>query len=88
MSKIRALIVDDSIVIRKILSDGLSEDPEIKIAGVAANGKIALQKIPQINPDAITLDIEAPQTDGLETLKNIRESYNDLPVIMFSTQTA
>ncbi len=87
MLKIRVLIVDDSVVIRKILSDELSKDPMIEIAGVAANGRIALQKIPQINPDVITLDIEMPEMDGLETLREIRKVYADLPVIMFSTLT-
>lgn len=87
MPKIRVLIVDDSVVIRKILSDELATDPAIEIAGVAANGRIALQKIPQVNPDVVTLDIEMPEMDGLETLKAIREIYPKLPVIMFSTLT-
>lgn len=87
MSRIRVLIVDDSVVVRKILSRVLSEDPEIEIAGIAANGKIALAKIPQVNPDLITLDIEMPEMDGLETLAEIRKDYPKLPVIMFSTLT-
>lgn len=87
MGKIRVLVVDDSVVIRKILSDVLSEDPDIEIAGVAANGRIALQKIPQVNPDLITLDIEMPELNGLETLEALRKDYPDLPVIMFSTLT-
>lgn len=87
MGRIRVLIVDDSVVIRKILTNVLSEDPELEIVGVAANGKIALQKIPQVNPDLITLDIEMPILDGLETLKEIRKDYPRLPVIMFSTLT-
>jgi len=87
MGRIRVLIVDDSVVIRKILTNVLSEDPELEIVGVAANGKIALQKIPQVNPDLITLDIEMPELNGLETLKEIRKDYPKLPVIMFSTLT-
>lgn len=87
MSKIRVLIVDDSVVIRKILSEVLSGDSHIEIAGVAANGKIALAKIPQVNPDLITLDIEMPEMDGLETLRELRKDYPDLPVVMFSTLT-
>ncbi|PIQ96644.1 MAG: chemotaxis response regulator protein-glutamate methylesterase [Nitrospinae bacterium CG11_big_fil_rev_8_21_14_0_20_56_8] len=87
MRKIRVLIVDDAVVVRKIVSDTLSSDPDIEVAGVAANGKIGLAKIPQINPDVITLDIEMPEMDGLQTLAEIRKVYATLPVIMFSTLT-
>ncbi|MBI4389923.1 MAG: chemotaxis response regulator protein-glutamate methylesterase [Nitrospinae bacterium] len=87
MRKIRVLIVDDAVVIRRIVSDVLAEDPEIEVAGVAANGRIALAKIPQVNPDLITLDIEMPEMNGLETLAEIRKIYPTLPVIMFSTLT-
>lgn len=87
MRPIRVLIVDDSTVIRRLLSDALSADPAIEIAGIAANGKIALSKIPQLNPDLITLDMEMPEMDGLTTLVEIRKLYPKLPVIMFSTLT-
>lgn len=87
MPKIRVLIVDDAVVIRRLLSDSLSSDPDIEIAGTAASGTIALSKIPQLNPDLITLDIEMPGLSGLETLAKIRASYPKLPVIMFSTLT-
>lgn len=88
MRKIRVLIVDDSTVIRRLLTDILSEDPEIEVAGTAANGKIALAKIPQVNPDVVTLDMEMPEMDGLETLRELRKIYPLLPVIMFSTLTS
>ncbi|MBL9090395.1 MAG: chemotaxis response regulator protein-glutamate methylesterase [Planctomycetaceae bacterium] len=87
MRKIRVLVVDDSIVIRRLLSDILGADPEIELAGVAQNGRIALAKLPQINPDVVTLDIEMPELDGLRTLTELRKSYPKLPVIMFSTLT-
>ena len=87
MTPTRVLIVDDSVVIRRVLSDVLAEDPEIEIAATASNGSIALAKIPQVNPDLVTLDIEMPVMDGLETLKQIRKLYPRLPVIMFSTLT-
>jgi two-component system, chemotaxis family, protein-glutamate methylesterase/glutaminase len=87
MKKIRVLITDDSTVIRKLVSDALSGDPALEIVGLASNGKIALAKIPQVNPDVITLDIEMPEMDGLTTLKEIRKTYPKLPVIMFSTLT-
>ncbi|HEX8324409.1 MAG TPA: chemotaxis response regulator protein-glutamate methylesterase [Tepidisphaeraceae bacterium] len=87
MSKIRVLIVDDAVVIRRIVSDVLAGEPGIEIVGTAANGRIALQKIPQTNPDLITLDVEMPEMDGLATLKELRKTYRKLPVIMFSTLT-
>lgn len=88
MAKIRVLIVDDSVVVRRIVSDVLTADPELEVVGTAAHGKIAMAKIPQVNPDIITLDIEMPEMDGLETLVAIRKIYPKLPVIMFSTLTA
>ena len=87
MAKIRVLVVDDAVVIRKILTDVLSEDPEIEIVGVAANGKIAVQKLTQVNPDIVTLDVEMPEMNGLETVRKIRETHPKLPIVMFSTLT-
>lgn len=86
-SKIRVLVVDDSVVIRRLVTQALGEDPGIEVVGAAANGAIALQRIPQTNPDVITLDVEMPEMDGLETLKQIRKTYRDVRVIMFSTLT-
>lgn len=88
MKKIRVLIVDDSVVIRRLLTDILGQDPEIEVAGTAPNGRIALAKLPQINPDLVTLDVEMPELDGLETLRELRKTYPKLPVIMFSTLTS
>jgi two-component system chemotaxis response regulator CheB len=87
MKPFRILIVDDSAVIRKVLSNLLASDPEIVVAGTAANGIQALARIPEVKPDLITLDIEMPGMDGLETLVEIRKLYPKLPVIMFSTLT-
>src|ERR1700722_9918815 len=87
MPPIRVLIVDDSVVIRKMLSDALSGDPALEVVGSAADGKIALAKIPQCNPDIITLDVTMPVMNGIETLKEIRKLYPKLPVIMFSVLT-
>lgn len=81
------MIVDDAVVVRRIVSDVLGGDPNIEVAGTAANGKIALSKITLVNPDIITLDVEMPEMDGLECLKEIRKKYATLPVIMFSTLT-
>ncbi|MBL9201898.1 MAG: chemotaxis response regulator protein-glutamate methylesterase [Opitutaceae bacterium] len=87
MPKIRVLIVDDSVVVRRLVSDCLAGDPEIEVVGTAADGQIALAKIPQVNPDLVTLDIEMPVLDGLQTVSAIRKTYAKLPVIMFSTLT-
>jgi two-component system, chemotaxis family, protein-glutamate methylesterase/glutaminase len=87
MGKIRVLIVDDAVVVRRLVSDVLSSDPALEVAGTAANGRIALAKIPQVNPDVVTLDVEMPEMDGLATLAAIRKQYPVLPVIMFSTTT-
>lgn len=87
MPKIRVLVVDDAVVMRRMLTEVLNEDPQIEVVGAAANGSIALQKIPQVNPDIITLDVEMPVMDGLTTLKEIRKTYPKLPVIMFSSLT-
>jgi two-component system chemotaxis response regulator CheB len=87
MPPIRVLVIDDSVVIRKVLCDALGADPAIEVAGTAASGQIGLSKIPQLNPDLITLDVEMPGLTGLETVKEIRKLYPKLPVIMFSTLT-
>jgi two-component system chemotaxis response regulator CheB len=81
------LVVDDSVVIRKLLSDTLAGDRTLEVVGVASDGRIALAKIPLLKPDLITLDIEMPVMDGLQTLAALRKLYPKLPVIMFSTLT-
>jgi len=80
-------MIDDAVVIRRLVSDVLNADPAIEVVGTAANGRIGLAKLPQVNPDLVTLDIEMPEMDGLETLAAIRKAYPLLPVIMFSTLT-
>jgi two-component system, chemotaxis family, protein-glutamate methylesterase/glutaminase len=86
-SKIRVLIVDDSVVMRKILSDTMRQDPDIEVVGTASNGLIALQRMAQMAPDLVTLDIEMPEMDGISTLKEIRRQYPRTRVIMCSTLT-
>ncbi len=87
MPKIRLLIVDDAVVIRRLLADCFAGDPDIEVVGTAANGQIALAKLTQLNPDVVTLDMEMPVLDGLQTLAAIRKTHRALPVIMFSTLT-
>jgi two-component system, chemotaxis family, protein-glutamate methylesterase/glutaminase len=84
---IRVMIVDDSAVVRKLLTSALALHPEITVVGSAANGVIALNKLPQLMPDAVILDVEMPEMDGITACAHIRESYPRLPVIMFSTLT-
>ncbi|MBK6697850.1 MAG: chemotaxis response regulator protein-glutamate methylesterase [Myxococcales bacterium] len=87
MSRVRVLIVDDSVVVRRMLTDILGSEPWIEVVGTAANGNIGLQKLTQVNPDLVTLDVEMPERDGLSTLTEIRKTHPKLPVIMFSTLT-
>ena len=86
-AKIRVMLVDDSAVIRRLLTDVLAGDPELDVAGTAQNGQAALDKLSIINPDIIILDVEMPVMDGLETLAEIRKRQPRLPVIMFSSIT-
>lgn len=87
MPKLRALVVDDSVVMRKLITDVLTQDGGIEVVGSAPNGRLALQKIPQINPDFVTLDVEMPEMDGVAALRELRKTYPRLPVIMFSAVT-
>jgi two-component system chemotaxis response regulator CheB len=85
--RIRVLVVDDSVVIRRLVTHALEADSSLQVVGAASNGAIALQRIPQLNPDILTLDVEMPEMDGLEVLRHIRRTYPHLRVIMFSTLT-
>jgi two-component system chemotaxis response regulator CheB len=85
---ISVLVVDDSVVIRRLITDALASDPKIRVVGTASNGRIALAKVEQLRPDIVTLDVEMPVMDGLETLRALRPKYPRLPIIMFSTLTA
>lgn len=85
--RIRVMVVDDSVVIRRLVTQALEQDPMIEIVGTASNGAIGLQRIPQFTPDVITLDIEMPDMNGLEMLRRIRREFPHLRVIMFSTLT-
>jgi len=86
--RIRVLVVDDSVVVRRLVARVLEEDAGIEVVGTAANGRIALAKIARLQPDVVTLDIEMPEMDGLATLAELRPRWPRLSVIMFSTLTA
>jgi two-component system chemotaxis response regulator CheB len=87
MPPIQIMIVDDSLVVRKVLTDVLSSDPDLRIAGWASNGRLALGKLQTLRPDVILLDIEMPEMNGLEAIPGIRKMLPHTPIIMFSTLT-
>lgn len=84
--KVRVLVVDDSALARKILSDLLNRHPQIEVVGTAQDGNFVLRKIEVLKPDVITLDVEMRQKGGLEVLPEIVRQYR-LPVIMVSAHT-
>lgn len=85
---IKVLVTDDSVVIRRLITDVLKSDPDIEVVGTAVNGKNALDKLATLKPDVMTLDVEMPVMDGLQTLVEVRKRDAKLPIIMFSTLTA
>ena len=87
MLPVRVLVVDDSAAVRKLVSEALSASPDIQVVGTASNGLIALARIPQLNPDVVTLDVNMPEMNGLQALTEIRRLYPRLRVIMFSALT-
>ncbi|MCI6584904.1 MAG: chemotaxis response regulator protein-glutamate methylesterase [Mobiluncus porci] len=87
MAGIKVLVVDDSVVVRKIVTDALNADPSIEVVGTAPNGKLALMKWKQLKPDAITMDIEMPVMNGIEAVRELRKMGCKEPIIMFSTLT-
>jgi two-component system chemotaxis response regulator CheB len=86
--KIKVLVVDDTIVYRKAVSDILGEIPGVEVVGVAHNGKIAVAKIKTLQPDLLTLDIEMPEMNGLEVLQYLQQNAPQISAIMVSTLTS
>jgi two-component system, chemotaxis family, protein-glutamate methylesterase/glutaminase len=83
----RVLVVDDSVVARRLVSKAIAADGTVEVAGTATDGRAALTQIERLRPDAVTLDLDMPVMDGLETVEAIRERWPHLPVIMVSTYT-
>lgn len=86
MSKIKVLVIDDSALIRQMLTELLNSDPEIEVVGAAQDPIIARDKIKQLNPDVLTLDVEMPRMDGITFLRNLMR-LRPMPVVMVSTLT-
>jgi two-component system, chemotaxis family, protein-glutamate methylesterase/glutaminase len=84
--KIRVLIVDDSAIVRRILTEALAEEPDIEVAGTAPDPYIARDKILSLDPDVLTLDIEMPRMDGLTFLKKLMH-FRPLPTVVISSLT-
>lgn len=84
--KINVLVVDDSALMRRIIIDIISADPRINVVGIAINGKMAISQLAKLSPDVITLDVEMPFMNGLETLKEIKR-IKPTPTVMLSSLT-
>lgn len=86
MSRIKVLIIDDSALVRGVLSEILDADPQIQVVGTASDPLIARDKIKQLDPDVLTLDVEMPRMDGLTFLDNLMRLH-PMPVLMVSSLT-
>jgi two-component system chemotaxis response regulator CheB len=84
--KIRVLVVDDSALMRKLISQVLERDPSIEVVGTAMDGAIGLKKLDELHPHVVTLDIDMPRMDGIEMLRQITRKHR-VPVIVVSAQT-
>jgi two-component system chemotaxis response regulator CheB len=84
--KIRVLVVDDSALMRKLISQVLQRDPSIEVVGTAMDGAMGLKKIDELHPHVVTLDIDMPRMDGIEMLRQITRKHR-VPVIVVSAQT-
>ncbi len=85
---LRVLVVDDTVVYRKIVSDVLADLPNVEVVGTAHNGKAALLKVKTLQPDLLTLDIEMPEVNGLEVLAELRKTAPHIGAVMLSTLTS
>ena len=85
-AKTKVLIVDDSALVRQMLTEMISQDPQLEVVGVAQDPFIAREKIKKLNPDVITLDVEMPRMDGVSFLRNLMRLH-PMPVVMVSTLT-
>ena len=87
MTPRRVFSIDDSVVVRRMLSDIVGAEPGLQMVGTAPNGMVALAKLATMPVDVITLDVEMPEMNGLEVLVQLKQRFPRIPVIMFSTLT-
>ena len=87
MERIRVLVVDDSFVVRRIVTEELAAQADLEVAGTAVNGRDALTKAIELQPDLVILDVEMPEMDGLTALTGLKLRHPQMPVIMFSSRT-
>jgi len=85
--RIRVLVVDDSVVARSLVARALEGDGDFEVAGFAANGRIAVARIPHVNPDVIILGVPMPEMDGMDALRVIRREYPYVRVVLLSSRT-
>lgn len=85
---LKVLVVDDSVIYRKVVCDALAMMGDVEVVGTAVNGKIALEKIPLLKPDILTLDLEMPELDGLGVLAQLRAQQSPVKAIMLSALTS
>src|SRR5271154_5914402 len=86
MAKIKVLVVDDSALIRKLVSAVIDAEPDMMVVGAAPDPLVARTMIKSLNPDVMTLDIEMPKMDGLDFLEKVMR-LRPMPVVMLSTLT-
>ena len=86
MDRIRVLLVDDSAIVRKIVKEDLSREPDIEVVGTAPDPYIARDKIVRLRPDVLILDVEMPRMDGITFLRKLMQ-YHPMPVVIFSSLT-
>jgi two-component system chemotaxis response regulator CheB len=84
-NKISVLVVDDSALMRNIISKLIEKDSDLQVVGTAMNGRFGLNKIPRLTPDVIVLDLEMPEMDGIEFLKEMHSLGHNIPVIILSS---
>jgi two-component system chemotaxis response regulator CheB len=85
--KIKVFIIDDSALVRRAITDALLKDPAFEVVGVAHDPLIAMEKLPKLSPDVITLDMEMPRMDGLTYLKQLKREGSTIPVVIISSLT-
>jgi two-component system chemotaxis response regulator CheB len=84
---VRVLVIDDSVVARRVVAHAIDAEPGLVLAGTAPNGKAAIDKLDLLRPDVLVLDLDMPVMNGFETLATVKRSHPDLPVIVFSHLT-